>query len=84
MKLEFPSYYKEIIDDALAKLNNELMLKLEVLRLAELEVEKKDSTANHVKTLVTVDLISGLQKQIFIEKHKEKMMKRSSTGIIDV
>jgi hypothetical protein len=39
MKLEFPLYFKEIVDDAVAKINNELMLKLEVLRIAELEVE---------------------------------------------
>ena len=42
MKLEFQKYFKEIIDDAASRLNNELMLKLEVLRIAELEYEKQD------------------------------------------
>jgi len=42
MKLEFQKYFKEIIDDASSRLNNELMLKLEVLRIAELEYEKQD------------------------------------------
>ena len=49
MKLEFQGYFKEIIDDAVSRLNNELMLKLEVLRIAELEVEKQDSKANHMR-----------------------------------
>jgi hypothetical protein len=49
MKLEFQGYFKEIIDDASSRLNNELMLKLEVLRIAELEVEKHDSKANHMR-----------------------------------
>jgi hypothetical protein len=62
MKLEFQDYFKEIIDDAGSRLNNELMLKLEVLRIAELEVEKQDSKANHMRQLVTVDLITGIQK----------------------
>jgi|LauGreDrversion4_2_1035121.scaffolds.fasta_scaffold143561_1 hypothetical protein len=60
MKFEFPSYFEEIVNDSLSRLNNELMLKLEVLRIAELEVEKTDSNSNHIKTLVTVDLISGI------------------------
>jgi len=61
MKLEFPNYFKEIIDDAVQRMNNELMLKLEVLRIAELEVEKQEGAkSNHVKTLLTVDLISGI------------------------
>ena len=49
MKLEFQGYFKEIIDDAGSRLNNEVMLKLEVLRIAELEVEKQDSKANHMR-----------------------------------
>lgn len=60
MKLEFQSYFKEIIDDASSRLSNELMLKLEVLRIAELEFERHDLKANHVRSLVTVDLISGI------------------------
>jgi hypothetical protein len=54
MKLEFPSYFKEIIQDAFSRLNNELMLKLEVIRIAELENDKQDANANHMKAHVTV------------------------------
>jgi len=69
MKCEFPSQFKEIIEDSLSRFNNELMLKIEVIRLAELEVEKKD-IGNHLKSILTVEMLNGIQKQIFIEKEQ--------------
>jgi hypothetical protein len=64
MKLEFPSAFKELVTGAKSSLKKELMLKLEIIRISQLEEgEKKDS--NHLRSKFTVHMLSGLQRKIF-------------------
>ncbi len=59
MKLEFPNAFIELVNNAKSSLKKELMLKLELIRICQLEdYEKKDT--NHVRAKFTVHMLSGI------------------------
>ena len=64
MKLEFPSAFNELVTGAKSSLKKELMLKLEIMRISELEEGEKKNT-NQVRTKFTVHMLSGIQRKIF-------------------
>jgi hypothetical protein len=64
MKLEFPSAFNELVTGAKSSLKKELMLKLEIIRISQLEEGEKQDT-NHVRAKFTVQMLSGIQRKIF-------------------
>jgi len=64
MKLEFPSAFNELVTGAKSSLKKELMLKLEIIRISQLEEGEKQDT-NQVRAKFTVQMLSGIQRKIF-------------------
>ena len=64
MKLEFPSAFLEIVESGHASLKRELMLKLQVIRIGEVEEDKLTPQHNHIRTAFAVKMIEGLQKKM--------------------
>lgn len=71
MKLEFPSAFNELVTGAKSSLKKELMLKLEIIRISQLEEGEKQDT-NHVRAKFTVHMLSGIQRKIFNSKEEEE------------
>jgi len=59
MKLEFPTAFNELVTGAKSSLKKELMLKLEIIRLSQLEEGEKQNT-NQVRAKFTVQMLSGI------------------------
>jgi hypothetical protein len=59
MKLEFPTAFNELVTGAKSSLKKELMLKLEIIRISQLEEGEKQNT-NHVRAKFTVQMLSGI------------------------
>ena len=59
MKLEFPTAFNELVTGAKSSLKKELMLKLEIIRLSQLE-EGETQTTNQVRAKFTVQMLSGI------------------------
>lgn len=59
MKLEFPNAFTEIVTGAKSSLKKELMLKLELIRICQLEENEKTDT-NHVRAKFTVHMLTGI------------------------
>ncbi len=64
MKLEFPSAFNELLTGAKSSLKKEMMLKLEIIRISQLEEDEKEDT-NHLRAKFTVHMLSGIQRKIF-------------------
>jgi hypothetical protein len=71
MKLEFPSAFNELLTGAKSSLKKELMLKLEIIRISQLEEGEKQD-ANHVRAKFTVHMLSGIQRKIFNSNEEEE------------
>lgn len=64
MKLEFPSAFSELLSGAKSSLKKELMLKLEIIRISQVEEGEKEDT-NKLQVKFNVHLLSGIQHKIF-------------------
>ena len=70
MKSEFPICFSHLVENAKSSLKKELMLKLEVVRISQLEENEKENT-NHVRAKFTVQMLSGIQKKIYNSKEDD-------------
>jgi hypothetical protein len=59
MKLEFPSAFNELLTGAKSSLKKEMMLKLEIIRISQLEEDEKEDT-NHLRAKFNVHMLSGI------------------------
>lgn len=53
------------------------MLKLEVIRIAELDYDRKDAKVNHVKSKFTAQVLNGIQIEIFRNQEKQQLQDTS-------
>lgn len=65
MKLEFPYDFIELFSNVKDRLNRELVIKLEIIRRAELQemkkqAEKGSNMNNKIKSMVTFNVVAGL------------------------
>ncbi len=82
MKLEFPQAFQEIVESGKFALKKELMYKLQVIRIGEVEEEKNThNPRNHIRTAFAVKLLEAMQKNMRKETIREKRANKQ-TGMI--
>ena len=73
MKLEFPQAFLQIVESGKNALKKELMCKLQVIRIGEVEEEKNTHVPrNHIRTAFAVKILAALQKDMRANAVKEK------------
>ena len=71
MKLEFPRVFNELLAGAREKLINDITLKLEVIKISELE-NAHNSPLKRLKSIFASHLMGQMVKGMHLHAHKKK------------